>query len=222
MVAANLGAVTLGQVQTFDTPDHHWVIGVGPGGGTETPVPTELGGPGGPADPYLSIVSTGGSGPQSRPSAQNFVEWAGDYLSAGVNVVQMDVNNLGSSDLFLRLLFVQFDAAGPVSAAFSSNAIFLPSGSGWQTVTFDVSPSALSVIPGLPIEDPATTLANVTEFRIFHNPDPFFAPGQIPAIAATLGVDNITAAAIPEPATATLAGAGLLIAAVIARRKRLR
>ena len=45
-------AVILGQVQTFDDPDHHWVIGAGPVQSSPTMLPLALGGPGGPADPW--------------------------------------------------------------------------------------------------------------------------------------------------------------------------
>jgi hypothetical protein len=99
-------AATIGQIQTFDDP-HGWVIGLGPIVGVPTPVPVALGGPGGPADPYLSLVSTGGSGPGSRLSAQNFAEWSGDYLTAGINELQMDARNFGPEDLSVRLLFLE-------------------------------------------------------------------------------------------------------------------
>jgi hypothetical protein len=107
-------SVILGQVETFDDP-HHWVIGVGPGGGIPQDVPVELGGPGGPGDPYLSLVATGGIGPGSRLSAQNFEEWSGDYIAAGVNRISMDVRNFEATDLFLRLLFVEDDGPGQCS-----------------------------------------------------------------------------------------------------------
>jgi hypothetical protein len=218
-----LGAVTLGQMQAFDDPVSGWVIGVGPGGATPQDVPlASVGGQAGDDDPYLNIVATGGSGIQSRLSAQNFNIWTGDYIAAGVNQIRMDVRNFGPSALFLRLLFLEFSPAmEPLSAAFSIEPIFVPSGSDWQTIAFDVWPSALTPIPEpfLPLADPVSSLSNTGELRIFHNPAPFFAPGMNPVVAATLGVDNVTAAFIPEPATWTLLLGGLLLTGV-ARRLR--
>jgi hypothetical protein len=210
---ARAGAI-LGQVQTFDDPNHHWVFGAGPVVGAPTPFPLALGGPGGAADPYLSIAAVGGTGPLSRLSAQNFDEWAGDYLAAGVDHIQMDVKNAGPDDLSLRLLFIEFGPMGPVSAAFTTAAIFVPSGTDWQTVTFNVTPAALTV----PFGTAAGALSNTGELRIFHNPAPFFIPNMMPPVVATLGVDNITA--VPEPAALTLLSVALVAVAVLARRRR--
>jgi hypothetical protein len=204
--------VVLGQVQTFDDPDHHWVYGAGPVVGTPTPFDLALGGPGGAADPYLEIVAIGGVGPLSRLSAQNFDEWAGDYLAAGVNQITMDVKNAGPEDVYLRLLFLEFGAMGPVSAALTTDAVLIPAGSDWQSIDFGIRPSDLSVLLGT-VEG---ALSNTGELRLFHNPDPFFIPEMNPSVAATLGVDNITAT-VPEPALLLLSSAGL--AAVLARRR---
>jgi len=161
----------------------------------------------------MLLESTGTDGPGSRLSAQNFDGWAGNYLAAGGNRIRMDVRNFDIADLFLRLLFLEFDSTGaPRSAAFSTDAVLVAAGSDWQTIEFDVSPGALTAIPEpfLPLASPASSLANAGELRIFHNPDPFFAVGSNPPIAATLGVDNITAAAIPEPGTRPLLLSGFI------------
>ena len=150
-------------------------------------------------------------GPGSRLGAQNFGLWAGDYLAGGVNRIEMDTRNFGTTDVHLRLLFVEFGAMGPVNAAFT-NAVFLPAGSGWASIAFDISPDDLTAFIGTA----AGALSNTNELRLFHNPAPFFAPAQNPALAANLGVDNITAAA-PEPATWLLFG---MAAAFGARRRR--
>jgi hypothetical protein len=210
-------AATIGQIQTFDDP-HGWVIGLGPVIGAPTPVPVALGGPSGPADPYLSLVSTGGSGPGSRLSAQNFAEWSGNYLAAGINELQMDVRNFGPDDLSLRLLFLEFGAFGPVNAAFTTAAIFLPGGSDWERVSFSIAPADLTALPGLGTAVGA--LSNVHELRIFHNPAPFFVPTLNPAVVATLGVDNITA--VPEPATLMLLASAAAFGAHRRRARRVR
>lgn len=204
-------AVSLFQVQTFDDPAHGWVVGAGPVIGTPTLLPTELGGPAGPADPFLSIEATGGSGPGSRLSAQNFGQWAGDYLGSGVSLVRMDVRNFGPDDLFLRLLFIEFGAMGPIGFSFSTDPIHVPAQSGWQTIAFGVTPGALTT----PLGSVLSVLSNTGELRIFHNPAPFFEPGSNPEVAATLGVDNITAdQVVPEPATLSLLLGGLALGGV--------
>ena len=205
LLHSSVSAVTIGQIQTFDDP-HNWVRGAGPVIGVPTMFPVELGGPGGPSDPYLQLEATGGSGPGSRIGAQNFVEWSGDYISAGVNRIQMDVRNFSNTnDLFLRLLFVDFGAMGPSDVAMT-DGVQVPAGSGWQSIEFDVTPSALITILG----SATAALQNTDEFRIVHNPGETFIPSQIPAIAATLGVDNINA--VPEPGTAMLLLSGLAAA----------
>jgi hypothetical protein len=207
-------AITINQTQTFDEIDSPWIIGVGPGGATPAIVPIELGGPGGPNDSYLSIVSTGGDGPGSRLSAQNFNIWAGDYLNTGVTHIRMDVRNFGTNDVALRLLFVEFGMSEPVGIAFT-DAVAVPAGSDWQNIEFNIMPSALTA----PLGTVESILANAGELRIYHNPDPFFIPGQMPGIVANIGVDNIVAAEIPEPSTLSLLGVGLLVAGIIRRRR---
>ena len=210
--------VMLGQIQTFDDPDHHWVFGAGPVVMMPTPFPlVSDGGPGGAGDAFLSLTATGGAGPLSRLSAQNFVEWSGDYIAAGVDLIQMDVRNFGATELFLRLLFLELGMMGPLNAAFSTLPVVVPAFSDWMTIVFDVSPSALTS----PLGSAQGALSNASELRIFHNPDPFFFPMQNPPVVASLGVDNITAAqSIPEPSLLTLMAGGLLLHGYARRRNR--
>jgi hypothetical protein len=216
MLLPQLGAVTIGQVQTFDDPDHHWITGGGPFGPPASELPLALGGPGGALDPYLSLVATGGDGPGSRLSAQNLDEWSGNYVLTGVTHVAMDVKNFGPDDLSLRLLFVEFGAMGPVNAAVTTTPVLVGANSDWETVRFNVSTAALTTLFG----SAASALSNTTELRLFHNTAPAFAPGTLPAIVATLGMDNITAEAVPEPATWTMLFGGLLLGTVAHRRCR--
>jgi hypothetical protein len=133
----------------------------------------------------------------------------------------MDVRNFGTTDLSLRLLFVEFTGMAPRSAAVTSEAISVAGGSDWHTIAFDISPSALTAVvgPAFPVADPISSLSNAGELRIFHNPAPSFTPQMNPPIAASLGVDNITAAAIPEPAGWSLVAGGLLLASLSLRRR---
>jgi hypothetical protein len=148
-------------------------------------------------------------------SAQNFAEWTGDYPGAGIGVIRMDVNNFSSAnDLSLRLAFLEFAGQDPVNIAVSTNPVVVPANSGWRTIQFDISPSALTPLLG----SATGALSNAGEFRIFHNPAPVLGPGMVPAITATVGIDNITA--VPEPSTWSLALGGLLLARFAAGKLR--
>jgi len=203
--APTASAVTLGSQDTFeDGTTEGWRSGLA------HPVPPAVvadGGPSGSGDGYLQIVSLGGAGGGSRLVAIAGPQWTGDYLTAGVAGMSADVNNFGGTDVILRL-----HLAGPGGEAFSRETIELPSGSGWTRVLFSTTPDALSgATPGAA----SAVLANVTEVRLVHNPGVVF-PG--PAIAATIGIDNI--AAVPEPGTwATLALGLGGIGALLARRR---
>lgn len=203
-------------VQTFDAP-HGWFIGGGSGGVPQLPLPTALGGPTGPTDPFLLITSTGASGPGSRLSAINTTEFTGDFPGAGVTSIGMDLRNFGTADVFLRLLLVDLEGGIAVNAALSTTAVSVSAGSNWSTYIFDLSAGALTALLGTT----AGALADVDEFRLFHNPVADF-PGTNSAISAVIGVDNIrtgaTTPSVPEPAMVTLLAGG--ISTLLARRRR--
>jgi hypothetical protein len=170
--------LTIGQIDDFeDGTTAGWSVG-GP-----SPAPPEniaSGGPLGLNDNYLQLRSLGGSGPGSRLVAFNLAQWAGDYVAAGAAVIEMDVNNFGLSDLSLRLLFT--NASGTNTAV--TQAVNVPSGSGWQGIQFAIGPADLVVLTG----SAAGALSGASEVRLMHNPLPTFPP---PPFAAMVGVDNI-------------------------------
>jgi hypothetical protein len=196
----------VGQVNNFeDGTTQGWLINLlnmTPPPPEALPVNVATGGPAGAGDNYLRLTSVGGPGPGGRLVALNLTPlWTGNYLTSGVLAITMDVNNLGTTDLFLRLYFENPMMGPPTDEAITS-AVFLPAGSGWTPVTFLIGPSNLTTLSG----DLTTLLSNVTSLRIYNSPTPSF-PG--PGVAAQLGVDNITATAVPEPATILLFGTGL-------------
>jgi hypothetical protein len=206
-------APILGQVDDFeDGTTEGWIINLlGLGAPPPATIPTNIptGGPAGADDNYLQLTSLGTLTAGGRLTAMNpFGQWAGDYLASGITAIEMDVRNLGASDLELRLLFEDPSAGPPTNIAVSSDSILLPAGSGWMHVVFPVTPDALTAVLG----DVNTALANTTILRIFHGATATF-PGS--PIAAQLGVDNITATQLPEPGTLALFAVG---AAALARR----
>lgn len=209
-------AIVPGQVDDFeDGTTQNWIVNL-LGQGTHPGPPQNIatGGPAGVDDNYLLLTSVGGSEAGSKLSVINLVQWGGDYLAAGVIGIQVQFNNLGSTELHLRLLLSDPTTGPPANAAFSTIPFVVPAGSGWVSAFFPVTPADLTEAVG----DAATALANATELRIFHAEAPAF-PGE--AIASSLGVDNITAlgaAAAPEPSALCLAGVGLV--ALAGRRMR--
>jgi hypothetical protein len=197
-----VAAVTLGQIDTFeDGTTLGWTVGLL---GAPHPAPPQnipSGGPAGVNDNYLLLTAVGGGGPGSKFSVINLNQWAGDYLAAGISTIVMDIINLGSTELALRLLVADPVAGPPNNWAFSTNYITVPVGSGWQHVIFPFTPADLTAGMG----NITTALSNATELRIFHNPAAGF-PG--PGVVAQLGVDNITA--VPLPPALLLVGSGLM------------
>jgi hypothetical protein len=212
-------AVTIGQVDNFeDGTTQNWVINLlGMGSPPSPPVNIPTGGPAGVGDNYLQLTSTGiPDTAGSRLVGVNYMhQWTGNYIAAGITSISMDVNNLGSTDLYLRLLFADPMDAPPENEAFSTTGIFLPVGSGWRSVVFPVGLGFFTADAGTAL----AALTNTTEFRIF-NGTPMGGP--VPAtVQAQLGIDNITAAGVPEPATFALLGVGFaIIMAGAYRRKR--
>lgn len=200
-------ALVLGQVDTFeDGTTQSWVVAAGPFGPHPAP-PANVsdGGPLGSGDNFLLLTALGVGAQGSRLTAINLDQWSGNYTATGISAIAMDLKNLGSSDLNIRLYFENPIAGPATDEAVTSDAILLPSGGDWTHVEFMIDALALTVLAG----DVNTLLNNVTALRIFHNPLADF-PG--PSVVTLLGVDNIAAlqaSAVPEPSALSLFGLGL-------------
>jgi hypothetical protein len=186
------------------------------------PVNISTGGPGGAGDAYLQLTANGGQAIGSRLSVLNTSQWTGDFT--GVSGIAMDVNDLGPSDVVLRLLLAHFpDVPGPpTDVAVTLAPVFVPAGSGWTSVFFSLAPDNLIATIGTV----AGALSDADELRIFHNPaadfpGPPFGPVSVTAL---VGIDNIQAVpevqAVPEPTSVLLVVSGVGAAWRTRRRTR--
>jgi hypothetical protein len=135
----------------------HWTRGWS---ASPPPLPTNIptGGPGGSSDRYLRVSDVEGSRVELKR--------AGNYLTAGVNAISMDLNSLGATDLSLRLL-VEDPIAGPATnQAISTNAVVLRAGSGWTSVLFHIFPGDLTAF----CVTVTGALSDATFIRLFHSP----------------------------------------------------
>src|SRR6516164_4335602 len=105
LVFPTVGAsqVVVGQIDTFqDGTTRNW-FGPPP---PNQPVNIATGGPAGAGDAFLRITSTGTSGAGSRLAVLNDQQWSGGQTySPSVAGISMDLENLGSTSLTVRLAF---------------------------------------------------------------------------------------------------------------------
>jgi hypothetical protein len=199
-VSSPVGAVIVpGQVDDFEDGGFlGWQAGQQNRNG---PANIASGGPAGLDDNYLLLASDG-SGSGGRLVAFNGNQWAGDYLSAAVGSIRLQVNNLGATDLVLRLIL---EGAGQNLGTLSS--VNVPAGSGWTTVSFSLAAENLAG------GNYHTVLSSVATLDLVHSPNAITSRQAAPTIIAKLGVDNMTA--VPEKApsnipTIPIWGLGLL------------
>jgi hypothetical protein len=183
-------AVTAGQIDTFqDATVDGW--DTGPNGQPPTNEPT--GGPAGSGDRFLSLVSNGGFGTNSKWVVINAAQWAGDYTSANIGSIEMDLKRLsGTGSLSMRIALKQSSGQ---TAGFVSTTPFTLSDGNWHHAVFNIDSSSLTSVNGA--SDLSSFLGSISEVRILHSA----APAVIgDSVIATVGVDNIKAVAAPEPA----------------------
>lgn len=198
-------AITPGQVDTFTTGGTAgWV------NGNVIANPTiQAGGPGGAGDNYMRFAADG-NGPGGKLTVFNTAQWVGDYLTPGITAIEMDLRNLGSTELQMRLGFKQTAGFGAAGYA-STTGFVLPVGSGWVRATFPIDPTAYTAINGPASFNAVFGGVMFGELRLLHATEPTLTGTNI---VGAIGVDNIRA--VPSPVAAPL----MLAAALVRRRRR--
>jgi hypothetical protein len=206
LVGGAASGATLGVVSDFEMGNGGWVSG---GLHPDPPVVMADGGPTGAGDAFLQLTSNGGTGAGSRLVTFNgTADWTGDYASAGIGAIELDVKNLSEAALALRILL-----RSTAGQAVSDTAVTVDPLADWQRVRIPIG--ADDLVGAL---DPAAVVAGVSQIRLIHNPAA--TTGPLPAISAVVGIDNVTT--VPEPGTALLLAGGLVALGALRKTPRRR
>ena len=207
-VSASAGAIMLGQIDTFTDGSL-----MGWGGGAQ-PQNISTGGPDGAGDRFLQLTAyyRGGKNGGGSLAAFNTGQWSGNYQAAGVDLIEVDMRNQGTADLYMRWVF--FDSLG--DRFVSANAIFIPQDNTWRHYLFPLGPANMTRVLGSGTY--AQMITSVTRGMFRHNPVP--SSGGSYVVGGQIGIDNILAGAVPEPTAFAVLGSALLMA-LIRRRKSL-
>lgn len=192
MSATQAFGITLGQVDDFnDGSLENWETGsINP----NPHVNVANVGQGGVGDHVMRVRSNGElGGPGAQPTVFNSVQWAGDFLTAGVNAITFDINNL--SNIAIHPGIEIWGAGGNINTVTGPT---VPAGSGWTTVTISLDPGNL--VGG----DVLTTLGSVSQMRFREVQGGSFV---VPSAETSAYYDNLTA--VPEPASLALLGMGM-------------
>lgn len=182
--------VTFGQLDSFQSGTAGWQQGFG------SPNPTSVvagGGPDGAADPYLKNVSTGTFSAGGKQVMFNTAQWAGNFVSAGVTRMTVEMANFGTTPLAMRV----WVSGGTLGGQYgSSNAVALAPDGQWHPVTFDLSAAGMTAVSAT--DTLAHVMADVTELRVL---SAVAGPGEHgDIIASTLGADEFRATTVPGDA----------------------
>ncbi|WP_157717190.1 T9SS type A sorting domain-containing protein [Formosa sp. Hel1_31_208] len=179
--------VVANQVDDFeDGSTENWQIG-GAAGPENMPMNVATDGPAGVDDNFLTYTSLGGAGVASKMvifNAGPTSQWSSNFSSEGVIAIRMNVRAL-TNNLNLRVAF-----QGSGTRICTTNAVTVLAGTGWSEITIPISASDFTLVSGGSTIE--TALTTVSAMRILSSGAPTWAGAD--AIAATLHLDNITAA----------------------------
>jgi hypothetical protein len=165
-----------------------------------------------PGNPYLRIAADG-IGKFGKMLTFNWEpEWTGNYISAGVTGIRLDISNMSTSDdVYLRIALG--NRASPQQSGgtwwISKTATFIPLQSGWTSVELPFAEADMQVVGNIMGESDnesfADTLSDIQNIRILSAAVPLGATGD--EFFGDVGIDNV--ALVPEPATLPMIGIGL-------------
>lgn len=201
--AANAQVVS-GQVDTFEFGTTlNWANGI-----PAVDPAVQLGGPTGALDHYLRITTNGfGGGAGSLLIAYNRNQWIGNFTGAGVGAIGMDLKNFNVPAGLSVHVALKTSPFGGVPGYVTLPSL-IPMDSQWHSVIFPLD-SAHMVGINFPPSLSSVLAGGNGEMRILHNPNDDLNGAATAPIAAQLGVDNIRAISVPEPAALVLTGLAL-------------
>lgn len=193
VLAESARAVVFGQVDTFqDGTTMNWANGA-PG----NLVNIDTGGPAGAGDRYLQLSSNGNLGVGGRLTTFNLQQWLGNYIAQGVNAIEIDLRNTGTTSLNMRLAFKAQNLMN--SPGYLSAPVMLAPGSGWQHFSISLAPANMIPVGG-PAPYNTFFSTGIGDARIINEVGTVNLNGDL--IVGQVSIDNIHA--VPEPASATL------------------
>jgi hypothetical protein len=208
LFARPVSGIVLGQNDGFgDGTTMGWANGV-PG----ALVNINTGGPGGANDNFLQLTADA-VGQAGRLTTFNLQQWLGHYVSQGVTAIEIDLRNLGSTSLSMRLAFKSQNQ--PNVPGYLSPAMILPAGGGWQHFSIAMTAANLLAVGG-PAAFNTFFSSGLGDARIINQVGTSTLNGDF--IVGQVGIDNIHA--VPEPAATTFIIAGLSVLALVRFRRR--
>lgn len=138
----------------------------------------------------LENDSAGGFGPGSRQSMFNETQWTGNYLSAGVNKIQLQIANPGAT-----LLNMRFGISNGSTCYVSTHAEPIATGAPLAPYSFLLDESTMTEVPGNICGGGASladVLANVSHVRFISAAEPRW---EGDAIVSTVRIDAVQAKA---------------------------
>jgi hypothetical protein len=189
-ICSPVAAISVGQVDDFESGStQNWL-----GANVEAVADA---GPNGAGDTALRSSATGSPfGPNGKLIVYNVTDrWTENWTAAGVVQISLDVRNPNAFPLTMRLAIAGPDGffAGGGGDTHSTDGISVAEDNAWHSITFDVLAENFTPLdPTYP--DVAAALAEVTHFRILHNPEVSFL-GAV--VDADFYIDNIRALGAP-------------------------
>jgi hypothetical protein len=184
LIASQVTAVTLDQVDDFQNPDDGeagWRGGIG----FTTQQRRASGGPDGDGDAYLRVTTR-----RYHLATKNTDQWSGDYLAAGIAAIEMDLRYVIPTDDTVEMRILLF---GPGGAFASANLTEPISTEAWERYRFGLTAADLIHVTG-GTGNLSDTLSDVRKLLIRNDRAEPTLPGEHPPhITATLGIDNIHA-----------------------------